>query len=190
MAYLDIAKKSTGDTVTATEFNQIVTAVQDLQKGQGWGTYFDTEYSESIPQIIVGNSTFQVLENNAGGKIEDYLPYGVPKVYDETTNKILAAVVGSTGSGYISFSAKTDTAQGAYMEIGLDINADVGIIFERVLTFPRGANVWHSFSIPINAYTLDTFVENGGIPKVKVPTGQTVSIYGSTFFINLSSRPL
>lgn len=190
MSYLNIPTKNTGDTFSSAELNSIVKAVQNLQKAFGWGTYFDTQYTISSPQVLVGDDDWQILKNNAGGKIEDYLPYGVASLYDSSTNKIQANVEGSTGNGYISFFAKTDTSQGAYSSVGLDINGNVGIIFKTVLTFPRGANIWHPFTIPINAYTLDTFVQNGGIPKISTPTGQTISIYGTTFFVNLLSRPL
>lgn len=190
MSYLNIPTKQSGDFLTASEFNQLVASVQNLQRAFGWGTYFDTEFSQASPQEIDGDgTTFFSILNNAGDKIETFLPYEIPTLYNPTTNEIQANVEGATGTGYLSFTAKIDTANG-FFEIGLDIGAPVGVIFRNTLTFPRGANVYHTFNIPINAYTLDAFVQNNARPCIRVENNDTVSIYGTTFFVNLQSRPL
>lgn len=189
MSYLNIPAKNTGDTLSSAEFNSIVEAIQNLQKAFGWASYIDTQYNSSSPQLIVGNDTYVTIANNAGSKIDTYLPYGVDKLYDESTNKIVSETVGRTFNGYISFKAKNNKKNGV-ISFGIDIGGAQGIILEQDLLFPKDANTEHIFSIPINAYTLDTFVANGGVPKVKVSTGDTVSIYDTVIFINVLSKPL
>ncbi len=182
MALLDIPTKSTGDTLTAIELNNIVTAVKKLQGEKGYGVYFDTEYTDINPQVITG-SEFIALENNKGSVVETYLPDGVATLYDGT--KIVPASVGSGLNAYVSFIAKS-SSQNSYLEFGVDIDGTFNEIFKNIETTVRGANTYQPYYLPINGYMLDTFNANGGVVKIKPKSGDTISIYNTTFFVHVN----
>lgn len=181
MALLDITEKATGEFVTATEFNKVVDAIKKLQSEKGHAVYFDTEYTESVPQVITGTQ-FVPISNNMGNKVETYLPYGVDSLYDGT--KILPPSLGAGWSAYVSFIAKS-SSQNSYFDFGVDIDGTFNEIFKNVEPTIRGSNIYQSYYLPINGYMLDTFLQNGGVPKIKPKSGDTVSLYATTFFINI-----
>jgi hypothetical protein len=181
MALLNIPTKSTGDTFTATELNTIVSAIQGLQSEKGHAVYFDDEYTESVPQVISGAS-YVAIENNKANLVETYLPYGVTTLFDGT--KIIPPSTGTGFSAYVSFYAKSSGAN-SYFEFGIDIDGTFNEIFNNAKQTVKGANTYQPYYIPINGYMLDTFVANGGVPKLKPKSGDTISIYGTVFYINV-----
>lgn len=56
-------------------------------KKQGWGTYKDSQYTDTTP-LKIPVTTEEVIPNNATVKIEN-LPIGVPKFYDPVLQKYL-----------------------------------------------------------------------------------------------------
>lgn len=181
MALINIPTKSTGENVTASEFNELVTAIKNLQSEKGHAVYFDTEYTENTPQVISG-SEYVVLENNKGNSVETYLPYGVNTLYDGT--KLIPPSLGSGFGGYISFIAKS-SQNNSYFDVGIDIDGTFNEIFKNAQTVIRGANTYQPYYLPINGYMLDTFNANGGVVKIKPKDGSTISIYATTFFFNI-----
>lgn len=188
MSYLNISPKNTGDAVTSTEFNSLVSAIQNMQKATGWAVYFDTQYTLGVPQQITGVDYMPIL-NNAGGDIKTNLPYGVTKLYDGATNKILPPEINSAFSGYIRFKASINMADG-YAKVAVDINASINETFINTIKFPKGANIYHEFTLPINGYMAETFFANGGIPVLLAGDGAIVKVYESVFFINITHRPI
>lgn len=190
MAVINIPTKNTNDNLTASEFNEVVTAIKLLQESTGYGVYFDNEFTDATPQPIVGDGNFVQLKNNAGSSISTYLPKvnSVPfELYDGTDIKVPS--LGSSWDGYMSFYAKSSNSN-TYFTIGIDIDGSFNEIFSGVDTFPRGADTYHPFYIPLNGYMLDTFLNNGGTPKINVQNGRTVDVYGMTLYINIQKQPI
>ena len=181
MALLNIPTKSTGDTFTATELNTIVNAIKSLQSEKGHAVYYDGQYTLESPQEISGSS-FVAIGNNAETAIETFLPYGVDTLYDG--EKILPPSVGSSFTAYIIFTAKANSAN-AFFELGIDIGGSLGVIFKNSKQLIKGNNTYQDYYIPINGFMADTFTSNGGIIKLLPSTGDTISIYGTRFFINI-----
>lgn len=181
MALLDIPSKSTGDTLSATEFNQVVNAIKKLQSEKGHAVYFDTEYTESVPQAISGTD-YVAIQNNKGTSVETYLPYGVTTLYDGT--KFIPPSTGAGFSAYVFFYAKS-TGANSYFEFGIDIDGTFNEIFKNTKETIKGANTYQPYYLPINGYMLDTFLANGGVVKLKPKSGDTISVYGTTFYINI-----
>jgi len=181
MAILNIPEKSSGQTFTATELNEIVTAIKKLQSEKGHAVYFDTEFTEASPQVITSDD-YVVLSNNKGNSVESFLPYGTTTLYDG--GEIIPPVVGAGFSGYISFFAKVNS-NNSYFDIGIDIGGTFNEIFQNANALIRGANVYQPYYLPINGYMLDTFNANNGVVKIRVKSGNTLSVYGTTFFLNV-----
>lgn len=181
MALLNIPTKSTGDTFSATELNTIVAAIQKLQSEKGHAVYFDNEYTELVPQDISG-SDYVVIGNNKATSIETYLPYGITTLFDGT--KIIPPSTGAGFSAYVFFYAKSD-GNNSYFDFGIDIQGSFNEIFRNVEIIAKGIGEYQPYYLPINGYMLDTFNANGGIPKLKPKSGHTISIYGTTFFVNV-----
>ena len=182
MALINIPTKATGDTFTATELNSIVEAIKSLQSEKGHAVYFDTEYTEESPQVFTGDEYLPV-SNNKGSFVETYLPYGVSSLYDGT--KITPPSTGAGVSAYVSFYAKAN-ATNSYFDFGVDIGGDFDEIFKNTKTTIRGSNTYQPYYLPINGYMLDTFNTNGGIVKIRPKSGNTISVYGVVFHININ----
>lgn len=151
-----------------------------VQKYTGWAQYADTQYSDSTPLVIVDGQTV-TLPNNAGSKIEQYLPEGVTAFYDAQTLKITPKAAGDYNIITIRFRASATTSS-AHMDFGIDIGGSQGVIFRDVKVFPKGAGVEHSFAFSCPGFSLNTFVTNGGQVKIGV-TGGDIEVYGIEFQI-------
>jgi hypothetical protein len=146
----------TGDVPTQAQFADLI----DSMRGTGWASYSDTQYTEASPFSVPDNGTTYSLPNNAGTKIDAYLPFGVTSFYNVT----------------IRFKAKNDAAQGGFFNFGIDIGGSLGIIFKESVIFAKGANIETSFSIDTPGYSLTTFVANGGVIKITSGSGN-ITIY-------------
>ena len=146
----------------------------------GWAQYFDTQYTEANP-LVVTNHTEISLPNNAGTKIETYLPDGVSSFYNATTQKVTPNKVGDYNIFTVRLKAKT-----AYSVTNLDFSVDIGgtqgKIFHDLKVFPRGAGIEHALTFICTGFSLNTFVANGGTVKIK-PVGGDVYIYNIEYQI-------
>ena len=188
MAIINVPNKSAGDTFFSEEANEIVNAIKALQTSTGWGVYRDDQFTQGSPQTVTGTA-WQQIANNAASKNEDYLPGGDTPHSLYNGNIITPPSVGSTFNEYLSFVASINS-QNSSFDIGIDIGGAVGVIFVNTNTLPRGANVEHEFTIPVNGYMLDTFFTNGGKIMIRTESGDTVSLYGAVFYISIDSQPI
>ena len=137
----------------------------------GWAVYRDNAHTSGSPLVISEGNTGE-LENNAAIVIDGYLPIGVTSFYDAVNYKITPENVGDYYMITVRFVAST-SKNGGYFTFGIDIGGSLGIRFKEMFLFPKGNGVAHDFSIDIPCYSLDTFVANGGIPKIISENGNT-----------------
>jgi hypothetical protein len=160
----------TGDVPTQAQFADLIDSI----RGTGWASYRDTQYTEVSPFTVPNNGITYSLPNNAGTKIDAYLPFGVTSFYNGTI--ITPENIGDYYTFTIRFKAKDDQEQGGYFNFGIDIGGTQGIIFNESLIFAKGANIETSFSIDTPGFSLTTFVANGGVVKITSGSGN-ISIY-------------
>lgn len=146
----------------------------------GWAQYVDNEYTSASP-FEIDNGQFVTLPNNAGSKIETWLPVGATALYDPIAQKIVPVGVGDYNTITIRFKAVA-TASTTHLDFGIDIGGTQGVIFRDVKVFPRGAGVEHPFSISCPGFSLNTFVANGGTVKLGA-TGGDIMVYDIEFQI-------
>ncbi len=118
--------------------------------------------------------------------IEDYLPSGVNTFYNPTAGTLLPAEVGDYNIIVVRFTA-VPANNNEYLDFGIDIGGTIGIVFNETLFAPKNAGQASYFSYTCPGYSLDTFVANGGIPKIYPHVGN-VDIYDIEFqFCRVSS---
>ena len=144
----------------------------------GWASYVDNQYTVGSPLSITSGTTV-TLTNNAATTITSNLPIGVTAFYNNSTSKITPAGIGDAYGISIRFKAKSSSASD-YFDFGIDVGGSVGVIFKQTKAFLKGANTEMSFDINVNAYTLSTFVSNGGLIKITAGNG-TMSVYDIIF---------
>lgn len=146
----------------------------------GWAQYSDTEHT-SVDPFDITDGQFVTLPNNAGSKIETYLPAGVTSLYNSTTQRITPNKIGDYNTITVRFKAVASTST-TNLDFGIDIGGAQGVIFGDVKVFPKGAGVEHSFSISCPGFSLATFVANGGAVKLGA-TGGDIEVYNIEFQI-------
>jgi hypothetical protein len=109
------------------------------------------------------------LPIGAHTSITTYEPNGV-SLWNATDSTITPIYVGDGYDIRVDFRAKT-TSVVDYASFTLDIGTFASPIqvTTRTFTFPKGQNVWHSFSFGFPIYTLETFIANGA--KIKFQSG-------------------
>lgn len=152
-----------------------------IRSVSGWAQYSDTQYTVGSPLTIADGATV-TMPNNAGSVLNSYLPEGVVSLYDSTSKKITPRAVGDYYVITTRFKAKNSAAASAYIEFGIDIGGAFGQQFKEAKLFIKGANTEQDFSIVSPCYDLDTFIANGGTPKLK-SVGGTTSIYSVSYQI-------
>lgn len=140
----------------------------------GWAQYFDTQYTDVSPFTLADGVT-ATLPNNAGSKIEDYLPQNVGPFYNPVTQKITPAKVGDYNILTVRFRGIA-THINTSIDFGVDIGGTQGVIFRDVKVFPRGAGVIHDYAFVCPGFSLATFIANGGLIKVGAMGGD-IEIY-------------
>ena len=128
-----------------------------------WAQYADTQYTTGSRFSITGGALAVTLPNNALNNITTYMPPGVD-FYDGST--VTPATVGEVYMLRINYKAESATADN-YMNISIDIgNGSEVVVLEKILTFPKGISIEHSFSSSNLIYALGTFIANGGTIKI------------------------
>ena len=165
----------------------VFSIVGDKATGTGWASYSDGLYTLASPLSIAPGVTVTVT-NNAATSIKSQLPVGVTDFYNSATSKITP---GSVGDGYgisIRFKAKS-TSSSDFFDFGIDIGGTQGVIFKQTRTFIKGANTEVGFDISINAFSLATFIANGGLVKITAGNG-TMSVYSIVYDIFRTHKAL
>jgi hypothetical protein len=149
-------------------------------KDTGWAVYVDSLLT-SVAPLVINQGVSSILTNNSATSVTSYLPTGVTSFYDPINNKITPKAVGDYYSFSIRFKAKNSNLNGVF-DIGFDVGGALGVIFKETVIFAKGADTEQEFNIVINGFSLDTFVPNGGIPKITSIVG-AMSIYTVTYQI-------
>lgn len=181
---LEINIPSNGIGKVLTDVDGNGTAEWATNNRTGWALYEDTIITRLNPQSILTTDTATII-NNRHNVIDTYIPFGVDSLYGRNlTNGYLIGELGASYSARINFDAKTSTVSdfgSVVMDIGSDDNNPI-VINSRIFTFPKGQNVWHSFSFTTSLYALGTFVSNGC--KIRLVAGDgTMDIANIQFFI-------
>lgn len=153
-----------------------------INTNTGWAQYSDGTYTLASPLTVVqGNKV--TLPNDASSVIDTHLPSGTTSFYDGATNTLTPDNVGNSYSIRIDFDCYT-TSNTGYGEISLDVGGVVGEILNIPVNFPRGtgSNNVRVFSRTSLLYSLDTFVNNGGVLSYESIRGDT-SIYNIVYVI-------
>lgn len=159
----------TGTDLTA-EVNRLTTHA-------GWANYSDTQYTSGAPFSLAAN-TPTILPNNAGSKLETYLPTNRATFYDGT---VLVGNNGDARSFTINCQVVPTSAAATYIEFWVDIGGAVGELYRRILTFPKGQGVIRPVTLSTSVYTLDTWETNGG--TVYCQSNGTADIYDIRFVV-------
>lgn len=139
----------------------------------GWGRYDDTQYTAVSPYNF--NADPFVIPNNAGNIIDntDFTFYSSNELRAENENDVYIIT--------IAFKAQISNANG-YMDIYLE--SGNGTPYDRVrdtITFPKGANVDHTFAKTFQYYADEYVVENG--LSVKIDASHSGHIHNVIYFI-------
>ena len=165
----------------------VTDALNNLQSGDpAWENVGDTQYTEVSPFAVVGGTTVK-MPNNAGSRLNTYMPVGI-KFWNEVTQKVTPQGVGEVYSLRVNFKAKSSTVTNSF-DILLDIGGTQGIILESVATFPKGSGIETPFSSTTSVFIGATFIANGG--DIQINPVDDIEIYDISFFISrLSANDL
>ena len=146
--------------VIADDINDLKSGINYFYDAFGWESYADTVNTEGSPQVLTASVANQITivddtPNNAQKPIE----LGANGLW--TGNKITPITSGDAYLVRFDFTASIDNVSG-YFDLKIDIDGAVGVIFTKVNTFPKGANVAHGFTTTNFIFTGDTFKLNGG----------------------------
>lgn len=148
---------------------------QTLSSYHGWGEYIDTQFTSGSPFLLTGGAQ-TILPNNAGTKREQQKPFDIASFYDSGTRKIL----GRNGDGLgilFEFKAEPTTAAGnVRIASSIYLSGAVGEIYPRDFPLTKGINETHYVLSSVNAFTLDTWEQNGGIIRLTA-VNSDVNIY-------------
>ena len=150
----------------------------------GFGVYNATQYTVGSPLVVNAGNT-SILDINGGTTLKTRLPRGVSDLFDVATSKILPVKAGDGFAYSLGFNAKNTNATG-YGTIYIDIGTGAKV-FQRVVTFPKGANIEVPFFLTTIGYEEATFLANGGLLKFQSELGNT-SIYDITLQIHILSK--
>lgn len=157
--------------------------VDEKHQGSGWASYRGTAYTFASPFTILDGVT-SAIPNNAGNVINNQLPSGVTSFYDSASGKITPELVGDYYIHTIRLKASTTAVMGGHADFGIDIGGALGIVFKETVIFAKGANIEHNFAFVCPGYAIETFIANGGIPKLTALGGGDVKVYDVEFQIN------
>jgi hypothetical protein len=153
-----------------------------ISQQSGWAVYVDSLHTVGSPQVIAEGVTAN-LSNNSNLVINDQIPAdATPPLWDSATGKFMPILLNDYYTWIVRFKAKNTSPVGGYMNVSINIGGTFGSIFTSSRSFIRGANVEQDFNITMSGYSGQTFMDNGGLPKVLSASG-TTSIYAKEFHI-------
>ena len=181
-----IANDNTGDPLR-TAFIKINDNTNELYGVSGWGYYQD---SLATPTITVTTSFTQITIDKLGSLTnESYLPYeirGVGTLW--ATDKITPVNVGDDYDGRLDIQVTGRTGSPTYIEFIIDIGnstPDTNRVFTGYMLSTNATP--YRQNLPLDYFSLLTFVSNGGKVYARVDTG-TVTIGGRAIKISRKGR--
>jgi len=169
-----IPNDGTGDTIRVAG-DKINDNFTDLYDAGGWAYYQD---GLSTPTITVNTSFTQITIDKLGASTnEDYLPYeirGSGTLW--ATNKITPVNVGDDYDGRMDIEVTARTGSPTHIEFIIDISGSTAGTNTIFTGFMLSTNATpYKQNIPIDFFSLATFIANGGKVYARVDTG-TVTI--------------
>lgn len=158
--------------------NYVATAKRD--SATGWENYTDTTYTSANPFTLTANDTVR-FPLSCGSVINSQGPLGGQPMFDCTDSSI----VGRNGDGIIytiDFVAKPTSPSTTTLDVWIDIGGGVGILYDRLSTFPKGQNIERTIVVSTAAYTLDTWEANGG--KIYIVANGACEIYNMRILLH------
>ena len=138
---------------------------------QGWGYYAD---SLTTPSIIIGNTYAQITIDALGAFTNtNYLPLEIRGVSELWSgNKITPISVGDDYDGRFDVTISAKSGSPSYIEVILDISGSTAGT-NKVFTgyIQTGSATPYDQSLPLDFFSLATFLSNGGRLYAKVDTG-------------------
>lgn len=147
----DISPQDIRDSVVSARANQ----------GGGWAFYTEsTAITQGTAVAVTGSARTQILCDGLGvatniTQIQDMAaPWASNKIAPELNcfYDIRLTFKGQIASG----------AGGHYIDVELDIGGAIGVNWESIDLFAKGAATEHAFQYSIPIFALSTFVSNGG----------------------------
>lgn len=178
----DTPSSYSGQSEKVVRVNTAANATEFVDRSQiqttGWGQYIDTTYTEASPLSVPAGTTVD-LPNNAGDANETYLPFGVSSLYNGTV--MTPDQIGDAYEISIRFKTKSSINEGA-VRVALDIGGSMGEVFSDSRRLVRGTGDENSMAFNFTAFSLDTFVANGGTVKFEAVAGDQ-SVYDIVFVV-------
>lgn len=176
-------------------FKKLVNRVSVLETQQagtglitGGAFYKDSEYTSGSPLVIDDARTQLTIDGLGPVTDTGQLPVEDHQFWENDAIRPIKA-----GDHYmlrIDFKAKMAQAS-AYAQLQLDIGGESQVVIvDRVITFPRGANVDHSVSLAFPVFVGNSFLANGG--KIYFDTtggSDTLSVWEAGIFITRLHSP-
>lgn len=181
MAFLNIGTKVNGSLLQANEFNATVEAIQNIQRGVGWGSYQNTINNSGNPFQHTA-SGLSYLPNNKGITIESELPGQVSTFYDGDRIWIDRLSLVAITIDMITVPKSNN----AFIEIGLDVGIS-DLIYTQFYAYPKGINVPRPITYNIIGFVGDDWGINGG--RIAIRSDFDFDIYNINYTIGLTYRP-
>jgi len=164
-----IGNDGTGDNLreAGEKINENFT---ELYKEKGWGYYVD---SLSTPTITIGTSYTQITIDTLGATINSYLPKeirGVSQLF--SSNKITPISIGDDYDGRFDCTITAKSGSPTFIEFIIDISGGTAGTNKAFTGYIQtGGNTPYDQSMPLDYFTLATFVANGGRLYARTDTG-------------------
>jgi len=181
-----VAGDGTGDPLR-TAFDKINDNFDELYSVAGWGYYQD---SLATPTITVNTSFTQITIDALGSLTnENYLPYQIRGISNLWESNIITPInIGDDYDGRLDVQITGRTGSPTYIEFIIDIGAstpDTNRVFTGYMLSTNATP--YRQNLPLDFYTLTTFVTNGGKIYARVDTG-TVTIGNRAIKISRKGR--
>lgn len=148
----------------------------------GWGEYADTAYTSGSP-FLVSTDTDTVLPNNKGTVIETQKPADVTTFYNG------AQITGRNGDSILVTIDAILLPTGAgttFVELWFDIGGDIGTLYKRIISFPKGVGIARPLNYTTAAYNLNTWETNGA--TVYIRANGPLSVYDIRYVITRTHK--
>lgn len=151
----------------------------------GFCVYNGNDYTEGSPLVVPNGVTLPLANNGEASQILSQCPKGGP-LYDPATNRITPNASGDALTMRVSFKAFTTSNNGGF-SVAWDISAagDGSILIaSKPVRMLRGTGAGNTaiYTVDINLFALDTFLQNGGTVLIIGEDG-TTSIYEVSYLL-------
>jgi hypothetical protein len=164
---------------TAEDFNEIKDSVNALYDVSGNIIYRDNVHTVSNKKTLTALAdNIMTVVDPAPDKSQSPLALGTGDLW--VGNKMTPIRSGDSYVIRVTFKAEIANQNG-WFDFKVDIDGNIGVIFSRVQTFPKGANVEQGFAITSYIFCRETFKINGG--NFIINPSHTMKIWDKTIAI-------